>query len=77
MVKFLQRLDDEIVYREPGWAAPVGVAAKEIRVRFAGRILDGMGCSPGPARIWLITVDVRNRANAKLGEEFRFVEHPR
>jgi hypothetical protein len=35
VMKFLQRLDDQKIYREPNWPAPVGISAEQFTLRLA------------------------------------------
>ena len=71
----LQGLDEQIVHREPDRAAPVGVAAEEVRVRFAGNVLHPELLTAAAEDVGIVPVVLRQRADAVGGEELVFVEH--
>src|SRR5262245_41351249 len=70
-----QRADDECVERHPDGAAPVAVAAEHASVGFGRQIVDSVLLITDVEDIRTLFVIARQRTNAKLAEEFVFVEH--
>src|SRR5207248_11701723 len=71
----LERLDEEVIDREPDGAAPVGVAAEERGVGFGRCIVDPvlLPIHREPERA--LAMHLRERADAVRREELVLVEH--
>src|SRR6516165_10607981 len=75
VMELLQRFDEQVIDGEPDRSAPVGIAAEKVGVRLAGLISDGMGHAANPEYVRVVLMDLRNRADAKVGKKLGFVEH--
>ena len=73
MITF-QRLDEQIVRREPNRPAPVRVAAEEECVRLARHIIDTMHFAVRAEFVRMFRVKLRQRPDAEGRQEFVFVE---
>src|SRR5439155_14268607 len=70
-----ERLDDQVVHREPDRPTPVGVAAEEAGVGFRGRVVDAVLLAVDRQDEGPLAVHLRERAEAVRGEELVLVEH--
>ena len=52
-MKFLKRLDEQIVHRHPDGAAPIGISAEEPGVGFSGLVVHGHGCAIDVKFVWV------------------------
>ena len=69
-----QRLDEQVVDREPDRTAPVGVAAEQAGRRLAGLVVDRRGDAPDRHAERLVAVAPRQRAQAMRRQERILVE---
>src|SRR5438874_8786210 len=75
VVELLQRLDQQVVDREPDRSTPVRVAAEEIRRRLGGLVADFVPRAIYLQLVRLVAVLGRDGANAEGRQELAFVEH--
>src|SRR5262245_53226940 len=75
VMKLLQRLDDQVIDREPDRSAPVRIAAEEARPRFGRFVVDRVELAAGGKDVRLIQMLARERSYAIRRQELRFVEH--
>jgi len=73
-MELLQRLDEQVVDREPDWPAPVGVAAEQAARRFRRLVGDAVGLSFDIEHVWLGTMHRGKGADAVRREELALVE---
>src|ERR1700745_3457473 len=64
VVKFLQRLDEQVVRREPDRSSPIGIAAKQPCRRFARLIVNAALIDVHVQGIRIVAVELRQRTNA-------------
>src|SRR5438309_12012505 len=64
VVKFLQRLDEQGVRREPDRSAPIGIAAKQRCRRFARAIVHAALITVLMQGIGIVAVELRQRTKA-------------
>src|SRR5438270_2335918 len=74
-MKAAQRLNQQEIYGEPDWAAPVGVAAEQSSSRFRGLIVNLVVCSGNIQHVRMRFVIARKRADAVWRKELFFIEH--
>src|SRR5260370_41494085 len=74
MIVALQRLDEQIIDRQPNRAAPVGVAAEKPGPGFPGRVFDAVLIAAGRKYIRVGQVKFGKRADAEGREEFVLVK---
>src|SRR6266511_1600191 len=70
----LERLDEEVVDREPDRTAPVGDASEDPGRAFGGVIIDAMLHAPDPEHVRLLRVNAGNRPDAVGRQELFLVE---
>src|SRR5436190_12573166 len=75
MVVALERFDEQVVNRKPDRPAPVRVAAEEMGVAFARRVIDTMFVIANAENIRPVFVDAGDGAQAVRREKLRFIEH--
>src|ERR1700747_1898265 len=74
-MKFLKRLDEQVVHREPNGTAPIGVTAEEPGRRLAGLIVDTVLHTLRRKLVGVVTVELRQGPNAVRREELALVQH--
>src|SRR5438552_14844271 len=74
MVVALQRLDEQIIDRQPNRAAPVGVAPEKTSPGFPWRVFDAVLVTPCRKYVRVSHVKFGKRADAVVGEEFVLVK---
>src|SRR5207248_5093166 len=75
MMKFLQRLNEKIVHREPNGATPVRIASEQACAGFTRLILDAIGSSVHAENVRPLLMSTRQRPNPKWREEFVLIQH--
>src|SRR5437660_6178823 len=75
VVKLLQRLDEQVVRREPDRAAPVGVATKQPCRRFAGLIVHAVLITFHMQVISIVALVLSQRTNAVRRVKLPLVPH--
>src|SRR5581483_2727575 len=75
VVVALERLDQQVVDREPDGSAPIRVPAEEKRVGFRGRVVDPVLVVADADDVRSIAVHARQRTDAVRRQEFALVEH--
>src|SRR6185295_2988221 len=74
-VKFANRFYQQVIHRHPDGAAPIGVAAKKARVRFAWEIRHSELGATVLEDVGMFEVVARKGADAEGREEFLLIEH--
>src|SRR5437762_13904904 len=69
VVKFLQRLDEQVVRREPDRSSPIGIAAKQPCRRFARLIVHAVLITVHMQGIRIVAEELRQRTNAVRREK--------
>jgi hypothetical protein len=72
--KAADRLDEQVVDREPDRAAPVRISSEQAGRRFAGLVVDGVGASAEIDRERLVAVSVVERGEVEAAEAIRVGE---
>src|SRR5262249_32935666 len=64
VMKFLERLDEEVIERKPNWPAPVGVSAEEPSARLGRLIVHAMLAAVYREHVGMVAVMLRDGADA-------------
>ena len=76
MVEFLERLDEEIIDRQPDRPTPIRIAAENVRLRFS-RIVSHLALRAvlGTENVRMLRVRFAERAHAVIAQEFCGIQH--
>src|SRR5262249_44801241 len=74
-MKFLERFNEQKIYREPDRSAPVGVAAKQAGARLRRLVIDPVLHAIRLERIGMIPVKTRQRPDAVGRKKLIFIQH--
>ena len=75
VMKLLQRLDQQIIHREPDRPTPVGIAAEQSGGRLAGLVVDAMLHAVDRQLVRIVAMELRQRANAVGREKLVLIQH--
>src|SRR5437660_12210560 len=75
MVKFLQRLDQEEIHREPDWSTPVRIPAEQCCRRFSGLVIDAVLGSIHVKCIRMLMMESRECANSIPRQKLTLIQH--
>src|SRR3974390_989662 len=76
-MELLQRLDQKEIEGKPYWPAPVGIAAKEPRGRFAWIVVHSVHVPVHVQPVRIIEGELRKTANSIGRKKFTLVQHVR
>ena len=74
-MKLLERLDQQIIDRKPNRAAPVGIAAEQIRLRFRRLVADDLFFAAHRQDVGMLLVKFADGTHAIIAQEFFGIEH--
>ena len=74
-MKFLQRFDEQEIYRKPDRSPPVGIAPEQARGRFTRLVIHAVFHAHDAERVRMLAVKARQCAYAVGRQEFIFVQH--
>src|SRR5207253_566188 len=75
VMKLLQRLHQQIVYRKPNWAAPVRIAAEQASGRFTRLVVHAVLHRVHAEFVRMLMIESRNGANPVRRQEFILIQH--
>ena len=74
-VKLLQRLDKQVIDRQPNRSTPIGIAAEQSRTRFRRFVVDSIFRAVDRHFIRMIRMITGQSANAEWRQKLLFIEH--
>ncbi len=74
-MEFLQRLDEQIVHREPDRPAPVRIASEQTGARFTRFIVHAVLAAARVQHVGLVLMDPGKRPDAMRRQKLLFVQH--